>query len=62
MLKANQSIGRIEKNAGRIEIFKLSAASLRLKLREAKPIPWINYESRNRSRKRFVMRMLLLVS
>lgn len=62
MLKANRSIGRIEKNAGRIEIFKLSAVSLRLKLREAKLIPWINYENRNWSRERFVMRILLLVS
>jgi hypothetical protein len=61
MLKANRSIGRIEKNVGRIEIFKLSAVSLRLKLREAKLIPWINYESRTRSWKRFVMRTLLLM-
>jgi hypothetical protein len=51
MLKANRSIGRIEKNAGRIEIFKLSAVPLRLKLWTAKLIPWINYESRNQSRK-----------
>jgi hypothetical protein len=36
--------------------------SLRLKLREAKLIPWINYENRNWSRERFVMRILLLVS
>jgi hypothetical protein len=62
MLKANRSIGRIEKNAGRIEIFKLSAVPLRLKLWTAKLIPWIDYESRNQSRKRFVMRMFLLVS
>jgi hypothetical protein len=34
---------------------------LRLKLWTAKHIPWINYESRNQSRKRFVMRMLLLM-
>jgi hypothetical protein len=36
MLKANWSI---EINVGRIEIFKHSAVPLRLKLREAKPIP-----------------------
>jgi len=51
MLKANRSVGRIENNAGRIEIFKRSAVPLRLKLWTAKPIPWINYESRNQSRK-----------
>ena len=61
MLKANRSIGRIEKNAGRIETFNPSAAPLRLKLWMAKLIPWINYESRNQSRKKFVMRMLLLM-
>ena len=39
MLKANRSIGRIEKNAGRIEIFKRSEVPLRLKLWTAKLIP-----------------------
>ena len=59
--KANRRMGCIEKNAGSIGILKLSAISLRLKLREVKLIPWINYESRNRNRERFIMRILLLV-